>query len=714
MPDSNSSSTTLSGGGTPGASLRVLDPVHPASSLCTPTVAGDGSWSCSAQLSSGANQTLTVRDLTDTQFPDVTSATFSVLTAPAVTTGGGVVVGARLAGTGYPGATVTLSFGSSASSASTTVAVASSGSWQTVLPAAAVPSGSYTLLATQSSSAIPRVPVSSSSAPLGIVIDREAPSAPVVLDPSSGSTVSQQPFVFDGTGETGATVTTYVDSNPVCTAQVTAGQWSCSTTGLLIPDGTRSVQAAQVDPAGNYGPPSTGVAIVFATAGTGASPSPQSSPSPTSKGRAPSPTATASPSTAPAAPGSGGGSSGSGPTGSGGTAHGGSGSIGGGADGSGGSSASSGMSNAEAAASWTASTGFGRNLPTLSQSLSGWSWPISLLLGLIFAVLIIAPTRLVSSTLRGSRAWGTRLFAGARRVTGRNRARTDDDDSPVLSPASTLALTIAGGAVIVALSIGVDNQLRYVRLLLAIVLGLVALNGLAVVVPTWILGRRLGLVLRLRVSPRMLAVAALACLVTRLFSLDPPMVLGVLLAAGLTQASAAVPDTAVLPDSAAGAASGPASGAAARPTTARGDETGDARARVRLRGILATVQLASLTLVSFVAWVLHGLVPAASSQFGVEVLREGLATVCLAGLGSLIVLLIPLGALPGRFLWAWSRSTLVGLAVVGVAAAGVVLGGDPQEAFPIMPLVAAAVVFAALAVAAWVWARYVEPVVDDA
>jgi hypothetical protein len=232
----------------------------------------------------------------------------------------------------------------------------------------------------------------------------------------------------------------------------------------------------------------------------------------------------------------------------------------------------------------------------------------------------------------------------------------------------------------VALAAGVDDQVRYVRLVVAIIIGLGLINGLGIVLPTFLTGRHLGLRLRLRVSPRMLAAAALACLATRIFDLDPPMVLGVLLAAGLVDG-----------------------------TERTLDDAGD----TRRGGILATVQLSSLALVSFVAWVVHGVLPAGTTDFAVEISRETLATVCLAGLGSLIVLLVPLGSLPGRALYSWSRPTLVGLGVVGVAMAAVVLAGDPDEAFPVMPLIVAAIAFAVVALSTWVWVRYVEPATDD-
>lgn len=676
VADSASSATTARGTATPGDTLRVLDPSHPASSLCHATASDEGAWSCRVAVASGAGQRLTVRDLTHASLPDVQSATFSILTAPVLSTSSGVTVGARVLGTGFPGATVTTTLADTADGSRVRVSavVDGNGAWQAILPASGVPTGSYRASATQSSAKVPAVPVSEASAAVSITIDRDAPAAPRLVHPATGSTVSTQPLVFDGTGEEGDTVTVYVDSNPVCTTVVDAGRWSCRSTGLLIPAGIRSVQAAQRDPAGNYGAPSTGSRVTFAS--TTPTPTPQATTSPSASPQPqptqPAPSPTSSSSAAPVAPGSGSapGSGGSGSSG-GGTGSGGSGAPGAGSPGAGGGT--DGRSSVAAASSWTGPTGFGGNLPTLAEGFGGWSWLWALGLGLGFVLLILAPLRLAASALGG------RVAVRARHFTGRNRSR-GADDSPVVSPKAAVALTLASGAVLVALAFGVDDQLRYVRLVVAIAIGLGLVNGLGVILPAFVVSRRFGLRVHLSVSPRMLVAAALACLVTRALDLDPPMVLGVLLAAGLVDG-------------------------AGRSL----DEAGD----VQRGGVLATTQLASLAVVSFVAWVAHGLMPSGSADFAVEITRETLATVCLAGLGSLIVLLVPLGSLPGRALYSWSRPTLVGLGVVGVALAAVVYAGDPAEAFPLTPLVVAAVAFAVLAVSTWVWVRYVEPAADD-
>jgi hypothetical protein len=665
VDDSDAATTTARGTSTPGARLRILDPQRPASSLCTTMATSTGAWSCSITVPSGADQVVTLRDLTDTALADVDSDPFSVLAAPTFSTASGIAVGAVVRGAGFPGASVALA-AKGAPSAPATATVSSGGTWQVTLPAASFPSGRYSLQAVQRTRAIPAVPVSSASTILTLTIDREAPAAPVLAHPAAGSTVTSQPLVFDGSGEPGAVVTTYVDSNPVCQATVArSGTWRCTSTGLLLPAGDRLVQAAQRDAAGNYGAPTAGSRVVFAAAQSTASPgttapAPAAAPSASAPQETPTPQPTSSPSATAAPPPSGGSSQGPGP------------SARGGPPDRGGSAPTS--EGTRAAGSWTGATRFGSTLPTLSEGLAGGSWLWALALGLVFILLIVAPLRLAATALGG------RLALRARRFTGRNRAHVDRDETPLVSPATGVVLALAGGAALVALAVGIDSQLRSLRLGAAIAVGIVVLNSLGIVLPTWIAGRRFGLRLRVRFSARMLVAAALACLVTRLLDVDPPVVLGVLVAAALVDS-----DERTL------------------------DETGD----VRRGGIVATAQLGSLTVVSFAAWILHALLPVGSTSFALEMTRETLTTVCLAGLGSLIVLLVPVGSLPGRALYSWSRATLVGLAVVGVAAAGVVFAGDPAESFPVVPLVFASIAFAVVAVSAWVWIRFVEPAADE-
>jgi hypothetical protein len=59
--------------------------------------------------------------------------------------------------------------------------------------------------------------------------------------------------------------------------------------------------------------------------------------------------------------------------------------------------------------------------------------------------------------------------------------------------------------------------------------------------------------------------------------------------------------------------------------------------------------------------------------------------------------------------WAWSAGVYTALAVVGVSVAAAVFVGAPSSSFPLPALLVASLVAALLAVAAWLWATYVEP-----
>jgi hypothetical protein len=656
VADSSTGSVTASGDATPGARVKVaLTGNGTYRDLCAslPTTA-TGSWTCTASVPSGAGWAVVVTDLDHADLDQATSASFSVLAAPTV--GSGLLVGAKLGGTALPGAVVTVTSGSGATATATASA---DGTWTAVLPAATFPSGRHQVRAVQSSSSVPRVPVSAASASASVTVDRDAPSAPVVTSPGAGQRLTTRPVVVSGTGEAGALATVYVDSTPVCQATVSAaGSWSCSAGGSELADGDRSLQAALVDPAGNFGPPSASVRVVLGAAsaapaqpGATATPRPGATPTP---GAVPPSAAPSSPDDDAAAPA---------PVPP----------AGPGDDGGAGDDPGTGV--APQTGTWATATSFGADLPTLAQTLGGSVWPLGAAVALLFLVLVAGPSRLAAAAARG------RLRPRAVRLSGRNRSAElpTSFNTGSVDPRVAAALALAGGAAAIAVAAGVDGQVQYARLLAGILVGLVVLNGLVVALPGLLVARRLGLALSVRMSPGLLLAAVVACGATRLFSLDPPLVLGVLLVGTVGVATHT---------------GGHAVGSGREPTS-------------RDRGIAAAVQLAATILVPAGAWLLHAGVdaPGAWSQLG----REALATVCLAGLGSLVVQLLPLGSLPGRHVWAWSKTVYAVLAVVGVSVAAAVFVGAPSSSFPLPTLLLTSLVAALLAVAAWLWTTYVEP-----
>ncbi|WP_157485507.1 Ig-like domain-containing protein [Frigoribacterium sp. Leaf8] len=655
--DRDVNAVVVGGTGTPGATVRVLDPRVPSRALCEVTLpTGDPAgvpWSCPVTLEDGADQTLTVRDVTNAAVvDDAVSAPFSVLGPPTVQ--GGPAVGGKVAGTAFPGARITVGGGAAPVSATADDA----GAWSAVLPSATWPTGRYTVTASQSSDSVPAVPRSSTSTGVTVTIDRDPPAPPAVLSPRAGERVASQPLTFSGTGEDGATVTAYVDSTPVCQATVSGGAWACTSSDAALADGEHVVQAAQIDPSVNVGPPSAGISItVTSSAAQPAPPSSSAAPAPTaapgaSGGAVPS---EPSPGT-PGAPGTG--------------------------DGPGGAPGGDGEVPPEAstptADSWAAATTFGRDLPSLGRTMTGTGWLIALGLAAAFVLLVVAPARLLATAMRG------RLAPRAPRLTGRNRRRElpTSFSTATLDPRLAAGLTIAAGAAVVGLAAGLDDEVRYARLFAGIVVGVALVNVLAVVVPTLVMGRSPDREARIHMSPRLLLVAVVACAVTRSLGLDPPLVLGVVLVGSL----------------------------AAAPRSAHHGRTGEVGDREA--GLLALVQVAALVVVAAGAWAVHGALPATGGFF-TELALETSATVCLTGLGSLVLALVPVGSLPGRRLWAWSRPLHVALTVVGVTAAAAVLTGG-SSSFPIGGAVVAAAVTAGLCVAAWLWTSFVEIDTDDA
>ena len=102
----------------------------------------------------------------------------------------------------------------------------------------------------------------------------------------------------------------------------------------------------------------------------------------------------------------------------------------------------------------------------------------------------------------------------------------------------------------------------------------------------------------------------------------------------------------------------------------------------------------------------HGLLTP-STGFWMTLASETAAAVALGGLGSLLMLLLPVGPLPGRTLYAVSPSMWAVVAVLSASLTGAVLASGP--AFPLAALVLTAAAVAALLGAAVAVTRWVLP-----
>ncbi len=311
---------------------------------------------------------------------------------------------------------------------------------------------------------------------------------------------------------------------------------------------------------------------------------------------------------------------------------------------------------------WGTPTGFGASLPTAEQVADRGGWAVAPLAGLAYLLLAALPLR----------AFATHVAPRLRRpriaLTGRNRGPIDADHgaaAPMLSPALVAAGTLGGAAVIAALSGGVDAEVRYLRLTAAIGLGLLLLNAIAVLLPARLAGRVARVDVVVRLLPGILLVALAAALLSRFGGLQPPLLAGVLIAA-----SAAI---------------------------------GSSR---RARAGVAVAQSSGVAALALIGWAAHDLLTP-STGFWMTLASETAAAVALGGLGSLLMLLLPVGPLPGRTLYAVSPPAWAVVALASATVAGAILVSGP--AFPLAALVLAGAAFAGVLSAAVVWTRWVAP-----
>lgn len=246
------STPTISGTAEAGATVVVTD--QDGNELGQAVADGDGNWSFdSAELEDGVYTiTAVATDEAGNDSPASEPVTFVVDTtapdAPAIT---GPVDGSTITdttptvtGTGEPGATVTVVIdGDEVGEA----VVDGNGAWFLELddPLA---EGDHTVVATQTD---PAGNTSGESDPVTFTVDTTADPAPVITEPTNGSTTNDSTPTISGTGVAGSTVTvTTSDGVELGSAEVDgAGNWSFDSTELE--DGTYTITAVQVDGAGN-------------------------------------------------------------------------------------------------------------------------------------------------------------------------------------------------------------------------------------------------------------------------------------------------------------------------------------------------------------------------------------------------------------------------------------------------------------------------------
>lgn len=645
-----SATTTISGTRDAGQEIQLLSPTG-GDPLCIVAVDGTTGWSCSdVALPSGPSVTLRAVVTGDSSLFDKT--TYAVLAAPTVT-GGSSSRGASngiVRGTGYPGASVTAAVSTGQRCTST---ADGKGAWSCLFEGR-LTSGNRKVTASQSTG-YSDPSSSNDSAPVTILFDVDSPAAPTVSSPAGGDRVPVAGATYSGRGEAGATVTVFAGAYSVCSAAVVGGAWSCSAGGVAA--GSYSVIAVQQDAAGNVGPGSRPITVAYVKPGKPTSTqTPTPTPAPSSATAAPAAPSTPASPALPAVPPQ--------PQGA---PH---------------SSATPRPSPPTQAQAGPVAPGArtpgGWNDPThfasavvRPGSAEAFPWLEAVLLALAVVLLLAMPARMLAGTI--SRARGGRpLWPGAA-LTGRNRAREEFETAPAVRLNRRLvgAAALVAAATLVMLSGPVLDRPAYLRLLVAAVIGLSAVNAVGILVPLWWSSRVLRAPAAVTFLPRYLLLVGAAALASRLFGIHPALLFALL-----------------------------------------GSVAMGAGQTVTRRGQLAAVRAGSLIILAMVGWLILGALPPSGHGFLGTLGSEIANIVVLGSVGSAVLVLMPLGKTSGRSILAWSPPIWAGLTVIAFTVMFGVLSpvvAAWQGAGTATLLWVAVGVFAAVSVGAWAWQRFVVP-----
>jgi hypothetical protein len=584
-------------------------------------VPGDGepddteTWTCTFEAPSGELTVSALQYDADGSGSSVgpLSVTVRNLTAPTIDGSDGLLTTGLISGSGFAGASIIISAGGNQYTA---VVEAPSGVWSFPLP---LPSGSYDVGVSQQ---WPDTSDTSVSASRTVIIDKDRPALPAFTLPAAGSTVEGQRVTFAGTGEDGGRVDVFVDALTACSVIVGNGVWSCSAN--VGGPGAHVIQAIQWDTAGNASGATDGFTLTVAS--PVAPQSPQSSPSPGEAAPAPvvppvpQPRTSPSPNTPltlPFFPP---------PVG--------------------------GVSGLPPGETWGTATNYGAAIPNILMGSVAWGW--ALLLGLGFVILVGLPLRLLVPVLRGRTRWGFR-----------RRPEPGKGEPTRQKSGRTAVGALASAILLAALAGGIQGEVRYLRLAIAIAIALAVINVVGVALATIFASGALGEPTGIRLVPLFLVAAALTALISRTGGIQPPIVVGVIIAAAFTPKLA-----------------------------------------VRGRAIVSLSQLTAVAVLGGAAWIGHGALRAQDGFWG-SLLSEILAAGCIAGLGSLIFLLLPIASMPGRYVFDASPIVWVSVAIAGGTLAAGLIALSPT--FPLPLLVATCGIFAAGCLAAWAWLNFVQP-----
>lgn len=587
-------------------------------------------WACSFSAPTGRN-TLTVFQYfdTDSGAPEQARLAIRVLPAPTISGTSPIVTTGLITGTGYPGSGILLS---GANVGTCPGIVQPSGYWSCPLTVSS--SGDYGITAQQTWEDDDAQP-GGSTAEVIVRVDRDPPALPLFTQPAAGSQADSQPVGFAGSGESGGRVDVFVDGTLVCSGGVSSGRWSCT---APLAGGQHNVQGIQWDAAGNPSGASVGFPVTVTVASVPApAPAPVAPPAANpAQTRSPEPAPVPVPAPSPSQdtaqppaltpafpffpP----------PIG--------------------------GISGLPPLETWGTPTDYGAAIPTVASTNSAMPWLWGLVFGIGFILLVALPLRLVLTAMRGR---------FRRHYSARDHSRLTASEVPLLRPRLTLAGAIGAAAVLAALAGGIQGEVRYLRLAIAIAVALLVLNGVSVALTTRFASKALGGSSRLRLVPLFLGIAAVTALISRGGGIQPPVIVGVVIAASFM--------------------------------------TDLGR---RSRGMIAMIQLVVTMLLGVGAWIAHSVLGAAAG-FIPLLLSEALAALCIAAIGSGVVLALPVSRMPGRHIFEWSPVAWVAVALVSATLAGVIIAG--AAAFPVPLTAGLSLAFAATCLGLWAWIRLSEP-----
>lgn len=643
-------SVTLTGTKSAGSSL-VIRRAGQTGIICDIPASTAESWQCPPlQVSNGVIEFTAVQTFEDDTTAPLPTLRLRVLGPPTVSsTGGRIVTAGRVVGRGQPGARLQVqTIGANGQVTHACPDVLPDGFWSCALSSQNAPGGEYQVRARQSLPSLGSE-FSPFSAAVAMTLDRDPPPPPTVSSPTPGMILDQPRTLARGGGESRASIQVFVNGEQRCQTQASdAGAWECTIS--FSGPGQWDVQALQRDAAGNFSAPSARITVTVQSEGA-APPSPSPGPGTPSPG---TPTPSPAPPGEPTAPEDDAGADDNPPADNGGATP----TPTPGPNGSGPPIPVRPDAPAANDTNWGTPTTFGASLPTAAQVWERGGWLVGVFIGIGYLLLVAWPMRLVT---QGSLP---RLLPAGFHLTGRNRSVTDDEN-PIL-PGWLVAAGVLGGATLVAaLSGGIDLEVRYLRLMAAIGAALLMLNLLAVVLPARLAGRLTSAVVTERLLPSMLVAATVTALLSRLWELQPPILVGVLVA-----------------------------------TTIVGVVPRAARAGV------AIAQTTGVAVMALIGWAIHDLVSPAVG-FWANLAAEGSAALALGGFGSIVLLLLPVGPFPGRTLYAISRPGWALVTVVTAAVGAAVAVSGPS--FPIVPLAGVAAAFGAVCLAIVAWTRWVEP-----